>query len=221
MSEFENGAATPRQDQGAAQQASAVAQKAGQAAGELGGTAAVQAKAVAGEIGDQARDLFAQMRGRLAQETQTQARRASSTLRQWGDDLDSAARNTPADSPARSLVAQAAGRGHRAAEYLDKRGVDGLVEDLQGFARRRPAAFLGGALLAGMMAGRLAKAAGSGGDGGTQPPAAPAQLPATSAPLYPAAATGEAPLEPTRTVTAGVADETGPAQPRAPYYPEA
>lgn len=53
---------------------------------------------------------------------------------------------------------QAANRGRRAADYLEERGVDGLVGDLQGFARRRPGAFLGGAVLAGLVAGRLMKA---------------------------------------------------------------
>src|SRR5690606_38442178 len=46
-------------------------------------------------------------------------------------------------------------------DYLERQGVEGLVADLQGFARRRPGAFLGGALLAGLAVGRLAKASGS------------------------------------------------------------
>src|SRR5690606_9991834 len=89
------------------------------------------------------------------------ARRAAGTLRQWAGDLSDLADHARHDSAARGLAAEAADRSHRAADYLERQGVEGLVADLQGFARRRPGAFLGGALLAGLAVGRLAKASGS------------------------------------------------------------
>ena len=144
--------------QSAREQASVTAGEAGQAAGEVAGTAAQQARVVADEARQQVGTVIGDLRGRVTDEVQSQARRAVGTLRQWADDLAGMARNAPYDSPARSLVAQVADGGHRAADYLDKNGAEGLMGDLQGFARRRPGAFLGGAALAGLVVGRLAKA---------------------------------------------------------------
>jgi hypothetical protein len=108
-------------------------------------------------------------------EAEGQAKRAADALRQWAGDLSDLAAHAEKDSPARSLAAQAGDRGQRAADYLESKGVEGLLSDLQGFARRRPGAFLGGALVAGMAVGRLTKAAktasqgnGSGGNGSGQ-----------------------------------------------------
>jgi hypothetical protein len=144
--------------QAAKEQASAAAGQARQAAGEVAGTGAEQAKAVAGEARQQAGSAIHDLRQRVMEEGQGQADRLAGTVRQWSDDLAGLAQNAPGDSPARSLAAQAADQGHRAADYLDKNGVEGLVGDLQDFARRRPGAFLGGAVLAGLAVGRLAKA---------------------------------------------------------------
>ncbi|WP_251022427.1 hypothetical protein [Streptomyces sp. ISL-10] len=144
--------------QTAKEQASATAGQAGQAVGEVAGTAAEQAKAVAGEAREQAGTVVRDLRERVRSEAQGQTARVAGTVRQWADDLAGLAQNAPDDSPARSLAAQAADGGRRAADYLDKNGVDGLIGDLQDFARRRPGAFLGGAVLAGLVVGRLAKA---------------------------------------------------------------
>lgn len=157
--------------QKAKEQTSAVAAQTGQAAGEVAGTAAEQAKAVAGEARAQAGGAIRDLRQRVVGESQGQVERLAGTVRQWADDLAGMAENASGDSPARSLASQAADQGHRAADYLDKNGAEGLVGDLQNFARRRPGAFLGGAVLAGLVVGRLAKA----GTKGAQAPSAPSQ----------------------------------------------
>jgi vacuolar-type H+-ATPase subunit H len=141
-------------------QASATADQARQAAGQVTSTAAEQAKVVAGEARQQATTVIDDLRSRVVKEAEGQARRAAGTLRQWSDDVAGLADRAQSDSPARSLAAQAADRGHQAADYLEKQGVEGVVSHLRDFARRRPGAFLGGAVLAGLAAGRLAKAAG-------------------------------------------------------------
>lgn len=138
-------------------QASATADQAQQAAGQVAGTAADQAKAVAGEARQQAGIVANDLRRRAMDEAEGQTRRAAGVLHQWADDLAGLAENAPSDSPARSLAAQAADGGHRTADYLEKQGVDGVLSDVQSFARRRPAAFLGGALLAGFAVGRMVK----------------------------------------------------------------
>ncbi|MFF7977044.1 hypothetical protein [Streptomyces sp. NPDC007905] len=141
-------------------EASATAGQTKQAAGQVAATAAQQAKEVAGEVRQQAGSVVQDLRGRAMDEAEGQTRRAAGVLRQWAQDLSELAENAPGDSPARSVAAQVADRGHRAADYVDKQGVEGIVGDLQSFARRRPGLFLGGALLAGLAVGRLGKVAG-------------------------------------------------------------
>ncbi|MFE9708266.1 hypothetical protein [Streptomyces sp. NPDC005930] len=140
---------------------SATADQAKQAAGQVAGTAADQARAVAGEARQQAGSVLEDLRSRAMSEAEGQTKRAAGQLRQWASDLSGLAAHARDDSPARGLVTHAADTGTRAADYLEEQGVEGLVGDLQHFARRRPGAFLGGALLAGLAVGRLAKATGS------------------------------------------------------------
>jgi hypothetical protein len=144
--------------QTAKEQASATAGQAGKAAGEVAGTALDQAKTVAGEARRHAGSAVGDIRGRVTEEVEGQTQRAAGTVRQWADDLAELAGNASDDSPARSLVSQVADGGHRAADYLDDHGVQGMAEDLKGFARRRPGAFLASAALAGLAVGRMAKA---------------------------------------------------------------
>jgi hypothetical protein len=103
---------------------------------------------------------------------------AANTMRQWADDLAAMADRAPSDSPARTMVARAAEGGHRAADRLEERGIGGMRDELQGFARERPAAFWGGAALAGFALGRLARAgrdqAGQSGQSTSHPDGYPA-----------------------------------------------
>ncbi|MFP1629889.1 hypothetical protein ACLB9X_33190 [Streptomyces sp. 5K101] len=165
--------------QAAKEQASAAADRTGQAVGEVAGTVAEQAKAVAGEARQQAGSAIRDLRQRAVDEGQGQMERLATTVRQWADDLAGMAENASGDSPARSLAAQAADGGRRAADYLEKNGVQGLIGDLQDFGRRRPGAFLGGAVLAGLVVGRLAKA----GTKAAQSPQPPQPLREESSPL--------------------------------------
>jgi hypothetical protein len=111
------------------------------------------------EATTQVRNLATQVRDRASGEARSQAHRLAQSVRQWSDDLAGMADAGKTDSPARGLVGQVADRGHRVAEYLEERGVGGAFDELQRFARRRPAAFLAGAVLAGFLIGRAAKAA--------------------------------------------------------------
>ncbi|GHD51002.1 hypothetical protein [Streptomyces galbus] len=131
-----------------------------EAAGQVATTAAQQAKTVADEVRHQAGSVVGDLRGRVMDEAEGQTKRAAGVLRQWAQDLADLADGAPGDTPARSLTAQLADRGHRAADYVDRHGVEGIVGDVQRFARRRPGLFLGGALVAGLVAGRLGKSAG-------------------------------------------------------------
>jgi hypothetical protein len=61
------------------------------------------------------------------------------------------------DSPGRALVSDLGQRGRRVADYLADRGPEGLVSEVTDFARRRPLAFLAGAVAAGFLVGRVGK----------------------------------------------------------------
>ncbi|MFB8245592.1 hypothetical protein ACFC5X_11165 [Streptomyces sp. NPDC055952] len=171
-----NGGGTLQQaGQAARSEASATVDQTRQATGQVETTAAQQAKEVAGEVRHQAGSVVQDLRGRAMQEAEGQAHRAADVLRQWAKDVAGLAENAPGDSPARSVAGQVADRGHRAADYMDKQGVEGILADVQGFARRRPGLFLGGALLAGLAAGRMGKAASKAKQSGDNGPGEPAQ----------------------------------------------
>jgi len=94
----------------------------------------------------------------------------ASALRDAGQRLEDEA--LPATAPARSIAVDAGTRGLcelavRAAEqvdeasgYLRRREVRELVRDLEAFARRHPAAFVGGSLATGLLLARFFKSSG-------------------------------------------------------------
>ncbi|GAA2894406.1 hypothetical protein GCM10010517_59090 [Streptosporangium fragile] len=157
MTEFPNGVGE-RPGQGG--QPQSTAQQARSAAGEVAETAKGQTQAVTGEARQQARQVVDQLRDRVSEQTQQQSRRAAQGIRQWADDLASMSEGGKPDSPVSGVVQQVADGGRRAADYLEQHGLTGVVEEVQNFARRRPGAFLAGALAAGFLVGRLAKASG-------------------------------------------------------------
>ncbi|MGW2831876.1 hypothetical protein [Streptomyces sp. NPDC001286] len=220
-------------------EATATADQARQSAGQIKETVAEQGKAVVGEARHQAGRALDDLRNRTVAEAEEQARRAAGVLRQWSDDIGGLADHAPGDSPARSLAAQISDRGHRAAGYLEKQGVDGVLTDLRHFARRRPGAFLGGALLAGLAVGRLAKVAGKSGQSSSgqqslpatselppenetaAPPLPPASVP-QAPPVPPASAPQVPPVPPVPPAVSQAPEPSGPPQAPPPVrpYPE-
>jgi hypothetical protein len=63
------------------------------------------------------------------------------------------------NSPAGQVVRRLGEGGRRAADYLEDRGPEGLLDDVQEFARRKPGTFLLIAAAAGFAVGRLGRAA--------------------------------------------------------------
>ena len=128
------------------------------AAREVAQTARQQSGVVAGEARKQTRQAVEQLRDRTRAQAQHQSERAAQGIRQWADDLAAMNDSAKPDSPVSGVVRQIADGGRRAADYLDEHGLAGVVSDVQDFARRRPAAFLAGALAAGFLVGRITKA---------------------------------------------------------------
>lgn len=143
--------------EGVPPQRTAVADEAKTAAGDTADTAKEQARTVGAEAKSQARQVGHQLRERVGTESETQAQRFAGSLRQWSDELSAMADNGAEGAP-RELVSNVARAGRSAADYLDEHGVGGAMDQVQGFARRKPGAFLIGAAVTGFAVGRIAKA---------------------------------------------------------------
>jgi uncharacterized protein YjbJ (UPF0337 family) len=135
------------------------AQAGKQAVGEVAQTATEQAKGVAQEAQAQARNVLGEARDQLQSHAGDQHRNAVTNLRALGDELRSMADHNGDEGVATTVVSEAAERAHGAAEWLDQRQPGDLVQELRNFARQRPGAFLAGALVAGVVAGRLTRGA--------------------------------------------------------------
>lgn len=140
-----------------------VGQVAGETAGaaasagrEVASTAKDQARNVAGEVRSQARTVASDVKQRVGDQARSQNDRLAGGLRRMADELEEMVGDR-GDSPARSVVSQVANGGRRAADYLAERGPEGVLSEVQDFARRRPGAFLATALVAGFVVGRLGK----------------------------------------------------------------
>jgi hypothetical protein len=131
-------------------------QATGQAVSEVTGTAREQAQRVGAEAKTQVRNVAADVRGRVSEQARSQNDRLVDTIRQTADQLDEM-RGDRADSPAATVVSRVADTGRQLADYLDRNGPEGVLREVQDFARRRPGAFLASALAAGFVVGRLGK----------------------------------------------------------------
>ncbi|WP_433795579.1 hypothetical protein [Actinoplanes sp. CA-252034] len=172
---------------------------AGDAASDVAGTAKEQAQRVGAEARTQARNVAAEVRGKLGEQARSQHGRLVGSIRQTADHLDEM-RADRSDSPAAAVVERVAEGGRQFADYLDRNGPEGVLREVEDFARRRPGAFLATALAAGFVVGRLGKSvAKADPDAGAAKPSTDTYTestgyPATSAGStgYPAASTGYA-----------------------------
>ncbi|WP_051807166.1 hypothetical protein [Streptomyces sp. NRRL F-2664] len=130
-------------------------------AAEVGGTAKEQAAQVMGEATAQARDLVGELRTQLTGQAGTQTQRLADNVRRLSDELRELGENGKPDSTMAGVARQIADSGRQVADHVAQRGPDGLVTDLQNFARRRPGVFLAGAALAGFVIARAGKGVGA------------------------------------------------------------
>lgn len=133
---------------------------------DLAGTVKEEASSVAHEAKIQAQDLFDQARHELSEQAASQQSRIAAGLGALGDELGSMARNSDGSGIAADLVQRVSERASSAATWLGSRDPAGVLDDVKVFARRRPVFFIGAALVAGVVAGRLTRAlvANSGGE---------------------------------------------------------
>lgn len=124
---------------------------------EVAGTVKEQGREVSREARYQVRSVAADLRGSVSGQARTQNQRVADGLRQMSDQFGQMG---PGDgSPAAQVVRRLGEGGRRAADYLEDRGPEGLLDDVQEFARRKPGTFLLIAAAAGFAIGRLGRAA--------------------------------------------------------------
>jgi hypothetical protein len=94
----------------------------------------------------------------LRRQGDEQAQQAAQGLRRLGDQTKALAEGrVEAAGPLGDYMRQTSQRIHGMADRIDERGAQGIVDDVQDFARRRPGMFLAGAAFAGFVTGRLVR----------------------------------------------------------------
>ena len=116
-----------------------------------------QASGVAAEAGRQGRDLLHQAQGQLEEQAAQGQQRLANQLLSLSDELRSMADASGQGGMAASLASQAASRVRNAGQWLEDRKPSQVADEMQSFARRRPAVFLALAVGAGLVAGRLTR----------------------------------------------------------------
>jgi hypothetical protein len=160
---------------------------------QLAGTAKDEAADVVAEAKEKATDLLGDVKSQADEQSKAQLKNLASKIGELADELDDLVRGSDASGTVSGVAQQLADKTRQLSSHLDSRQPLDLLEDVRGFARRRPVAFLGGAAVAGVLAGRLtrgAKAAqgsdtsvsGATSSGATAPAPATTPPPTTSAP---------------------------------------
>ena len=137
-------------------QASDLANSGVQAGKHVSDVAREQASGVAAEAGRQGRNLLDQAQGQLHEQAAEGQQRIAKKLLSLSDELRSMAENS-GQGVAVDVAQQAASRVRDAGHWLEKREPGQVVNEVQSFARRRPAVFLMLAAGAGLVAGRLTR----------------------------------------------------------------
>jgi polyhydroxyalkanoate synthesis regulator phasin len=126
---------------------------------QVASTAAAQAGEVAGEVSTQARNLIEESKTQLHTQARTQTDQLATKLRELGDQVQALVEGRTTDAgPVGDYARQAAQTVTQYADRVQQRGFDGIVDDVQRFARRKPGTFLLGAAVAGFGIGRLLRA---------------------------------------------------------------
>ena len=150
----------------AAERGGALVHDATEEARQLAGTVKDRAGQVTGELADEGRSLAEETRSQLEAQASAGAVRLAGAVRELGEEAQALAEGRPEDAP---TLAQYAGRAadgcygaadrlYSLAGEIQEQGFGGVLQDVQGFARRRPGTFLLGAAVVGFGVGRWARA---------------------------------------------------------------
>lgn len=146
----------PSGDQGGG--IAAVKDEATSHASELKDTAAEKVGELASEAKDKATSIAQEAKSQLSSAASQQEDRAVQFVRTGAEQLRSLAQgDTTQAGPFIGYVEQLASRVDGLAESFERKGVSGVVRDVERYARRRPLVFLGGCFLTGLTIGRIAR----------------------------------------------------------------
>jgi uncharacterized protein YjbJ (UPF0337 family) len=148
------------QDPGASERAGQVAGAARDEARNVAGDARQEAKAVASEAATQVHNVVDSTRSALRTQARENTDRATGALGELGSQFRALAEGDREGAGQLGRYADEAGTRLRTmADRLNSKGFDGVVDDVQVFARRRPGTFLAIAAATGFVAGRLFRGA--------------------------------------------------------------
>jgi hypothetical protein len=131
-----------------------------------------EASGVATEAGRQGRDLLDQAQHQMEVQVAHGQQRLAKQLLSLSDELRSMADASGQGGMAADLAHQAASRVNDAGQWLDDRQPRQVADEMQSFARRRPAVFLTLAVGGGLVAGRLIRGLKDAHSGNSTAPAA-------------------------------------------------
>ena len=139
---------------------------------------------VTAEATGQFKDLLQQGRTELSSQASSQQQRLGSLVHSFADELGTMASSSKNAGPLTDLAKQGSRRIGELAHYIETSEPTEVLDTVRTFARRRPAAFLIGSALAGVVVGRLSRslAAGAKDAKADQAPALTGSGYATSAP---------------------------------------
>jgi hypothetical protein len=126
---------------------------------QLADTAKEEAADVVAEAKDKATDLLSDVKAQADEQSKTQLKNLATKIGELADELDDLVRGSETSGTVTGAAQQLADKTRQLSSHLDSRQPLDLLEDVRGFARRRPVAFLGGAAVAGVLAGRLTRGA--------------------------------------------------------------
>jgi hypothetical protein len=132
-------------------------EQAGAAGQRVAETASDQGAQVAREARAQARDLLGQARDQVTEQARSTQSQAADGLHSLAGELREMADGGERQGVASDLAAEAADRLGSLADWIGRREPGDLVDEVRKLARRRPGAFLIGAAVAGVLAGRLTR----------------------------------------------------------------
>lgn len=172
----------------ASDQGQQLSERAGSEASQVADAAKDQAHQVKDEVATQARGLVDQAKKELRQQGESQADQVAQAMRRVCNQTEALAQGRVEEAGAvADYVRRAGDQVCRVADHIDQRGVEGVVNDAQNFARRRPGAFLLSCAAAGFVAGRLIRggaASSDGSDGASGGASSGSSAPPTEIPTY-------------------------------------
>lgn len=134
-----------------------VASSGKQAAADVAATGKQAAADTLDQTKQQAGDLLGKTRDQVNEQVEVQKSSTVQTLRALGDQLASMTEHTDQDGTAVDVAARLRDRARSAADWLDHRDPNQVLDEVRQFGSERPGAFLFGAAVAGIVAGRLTR----------------------------------------------------------------